>query len=109
MASAYSRRKFMRPWTVAIAAALIAAGVGVAVPSTAWSGAEASAPNQPEWLDSGNSVDRRVDALLKELTLRRLERQLARRLRFRSRLLHGKSGSDPAGEHGADRHPRGRQ
>ena len=30
---------------------------------------QASAPNQPEWPGSGNSVDRRVDALLKELTL----------------------------------------
>jgi len=69
MASAYSRRKFLRPWTVALAALLVAGGVGVAVPSTAWSGAEASAPEQPGWLDSGNSVGKRVDALLQEMTL----------------------------------------
>ena len=69
MASAYSRRKFLRPWTVALAALLVAGGVGVAVPSTAWSGAEASAPEQPAWLDSGNSVGKRVDALLQEMTL----------------------------------------
>src|SRR5664279_406932 len=69
MASAYSRRKFLRPWTVALAALLVAGGVGVAVPSTAWSGAEASAPEKPAWLDSGNAVGKRVDALLQEMTL----------------------------------------
>ena len=52
-----------------MAAVLIAAGVGVAVPATAWSGAEASGPDQPQWLDSGRPVDSRVDALLKQMTL----------------------------------------
>ena len=69
MVSAYSRRKILRPWTVGIAAVLLAAGVGVAVPSTAWSGAEASAPETPAWLDSGHSVSRRVEALLNQMTL----------------------------------------